>query len=94
MGVVIDTKVFKKIEFEIDKDDSSNWEWYGQIFNVPPCAGFSELPVQITNRVPTFTDINRAEFAISVPTFRQVTIGLGGSVVIAINAHSFLSQRQ
>jgi hypothetical protein len=93
LGVVIDADVFKKIEFEIDKDDSSNWEWYSQIFNTPPCAGFSELPVQITNPVPTFTDINNAEFAISVPTFRQVTIGLSGLVVIAINAHSFLSRR-
>lgn len=89
LGVVIDTNSLRGIKFEIDRDRSSNWDSYDSVLNLPPCAGFSELPIEITNPVPTFGDINKHDFAISVPTMKQVIIGLGGYVVPAINAHAF-----
>ena len=51
LGVVVDTNILKGIEFEIDKEDSANWEWYSQIFEMPPSSGFSELPIEVTNTV-------------------------------------------
>lgn len=89
LGVVIDTKSLRGTKLEIDKDGSSNWDSYYNVLNLPPCLGFSELPIQITNPIPTFGDINKRDFAISVPSMRQAIIGLGGYVVLAINAHAF-----
>jgi hypothetical protein len=94
LGVVIDTKSLQKAKFEIDREDSWQWEWYEKVFEVPPSSGFSELPVQITNPIPTRKDIIAKDFTISVPTMRQVMMGLGGFIVIAINAHSFLIKGQ
>jgi len=88
LGVVIDTRSLHKTKFEIDKEDSWHWEWYESVFKIPPSSGFSELPVQITNPIPLREDIAMKDFTISVPTMRQVMIGLGGFLVVAINAHS------
>lgn len=89
LGVVIDARSLQKVEFEIDHENSWHSEWYGPVFKVPPSSSFDELPVQITNPIPTREDISAKDFAISIPTMRQVIIGLGGFLVIAINAHSF-----
>ena len=89
LGVVIDARPLQKVKFKIDREDSWRWEWYGQVFKVPPSSSFDELPVQITNPIPTRGDISAKDFVISIPTMRQVMIGLGGFVVVAINAHSF-----
>ena len=89
LGVVIDARSLQKVEFKIDQEDSWHWEGYGHVFKTPPSSSFDELPVQITNPIPTRRDISAKDFAMSIPTMRQVIIGLGGFLVVAINAHSF-----
>jgi len=89
LGVVIKTKSLGKVTYELDQENSWHWEWYKDVFKVPPSSGFDELPIQITNHIPTRGDLASRDFGISLPTMRQAIIGLAGFVVFAINVHCF-----
>lgn len=44
LGVIIDIEALNKINFEVDKEGSSNWEWYSHL-QCSSLVGFNKLPI-------------------------------------------------
>lgn len=90
-GIIVQSNVFQNVNYELDTDDSWLASWYGKVFDTAPIHCFDEIPVTLTNPIPSWGDIiEKTHTHMAAPSIRQVVFGaLGGCVVSCLNFHSY-----
>lgn len=89
-AVIVHAKAFQHVEYELDRNDSWQADWYGEIFERAPVHYFTEFPLTLTNPVPLWIELVQKKWTyVTAPVIRQLIFGaLGGCLINCINFHS------
>lgn len=86
LGLVAGTEPFKKVKWTVYED--WNFDSYRSLFKEPPVKYFDEIPIEVTNPVPAWLDIQSGLGRFRLLKTRQIVVGASGRIMSVIGAHS------
>jgi hypothetical protein len=86
LGLVVDMTPFKDVKME--RDDEWHFDHYSDLYERPPTEFFDELPVEVTNPVPCWLEIQSGQGNFGRLRIRHIVIGGSGRIMSVIGCHS------
>ncbi|MHB8566449.1 MAG: hypothetical protein ACYC7D_10035 [Nitrososphaerales archaeon] len=88
LALIVDSFRFRNLEATKDECWNFDSDSYGAVYSESPIKFFEEFPVEVTNPVPRWADMQSCFGAFRFLSTRQIVVGASGRIMSILGAHS------